>query len=298
MRIYNYFFSKNASAAQPRLLGYARHCFRALDGETHFHPYSEILFVLDGAGVFTQDGVEVPLHRGNLVVINPYTPHIERSASETDALDCVFFPIADFMFCAPQPNQSRLDKMENVNQLPAASSEVFLYDFSDCLQIFIDAVRVFESELTDRPPHFETYLSNLFNNLLILILRKTALAEAPQEVENTKSVQVPVAVARYLENYYTLDISLDALAGLFYVNKFYLAHAFKKAYGISPMQYLSGVRVREAMNLLKTSDRSVTAVAGLTGFVNASHFAKVFKRYTGQTPSDVVKARYKKESKP
>lgn len=293
MRICGYQFREDYPVEQTRLHGYAHHCTHALDGgEMHFHPYSEILFVLDGAGVFTQGNAEVRIRRGSLVIINPYSSHAERAISESVPLDCVFFTLDDFKFCErtaePQRGEIGAD-----DELPAVTERIFLYDFSDRIQAFTEAVRVFEHELAERPPHFEAYLNHVFNALLISILRKTALAEMPQTVENDKGVQMPVAVAQYLESYYTLDISLDALANQFYVNKYYLAHAFKKAYGMSPMQYLNTVRIREAMNMLQTTNHSVTAVAGMVGFVNASHFAKVFKRYTGQSPSAVKKAQYK-----
>ena len=298
MRVCGYTFSKDTPSEQTRLLGYAHHRTTALyGGEMHFHPYCEILFVLSGVGVFLQDDKEIAIQRGNLIIVNPYRQHIECSASESVPLDCVFFTLENFMFCTPASDATQLNDMESDNELPAQSEKILLYDFSDCMQLFSDAVRTFERELSERPPRFEAYLNNLFNNLLIVVLRKTSLAKVPQTIQNSKGVQLPVAMAQYLDSYYMLDISLDTLAKHFYVNKYYLAHAFKKTYGKSPMQYLNYARVREAMSMLQSTDYSVTAVAGLVGFVNASHFAKVFKRYTGRSPSDIAKAKYKQRPK-
>ena len=42
-------------------------------------------------------------------------------------------------------------------------------------------------------------------------------------------------IKRYLDNNYREDISLDTLAEVAHINKYYLAHTFQKAYGISPI---------------------------------------------------------------
>ena len=59
-----------------------------------------------------------------------------------------------------------------------------------------------------------------------------------------------VEIKRYLDNNYREDISLDTLAEVAHINKYYLAHTFQKAYGISPITYLNRRRIEESKYML------------------------------------------------
>lgn len=59
------------------------------------------------------------------------------------------------------------------------------------------------------------------------------------------------------------------------------------------MQYLKNVRVKEAQNLLCTTNRSVSEIATQVGFINASYFARVYKQCTGHTPTEEAELAYR-----
>ena len=60
---------------------------------------------------------------------------------------------------------------------------------------------------------------------------------------------------------------------------------FKKAYGITPHQYILQSRMRLAMVLLKTTDESIEAIAEKLGFSDAHHFSTQFRRLLSYQPS-------------
>lgn len=64
------------------------------------------------------------------------------------------------------------------------------------------------------------------------------------------------------------------------------SRSFRREIGISPIEYLSNVRLEHAMQLLTTTNLSINEIAVLSGFSNGNYFAKVFKRKLGFTPSD------------
>ena len=68
-----------------------------------------------------------------------------------------------------------------------------------------------------------------------------------------------VEIKRYLDNNYREDISLDTLAEVAHINKYYLAHTFQKAYGISPITYLH-LHLHAARR--RTGDRTALLRAG------------------------------------
>lgn len=69
------------------------------------------------------------------------------------------------------------------------------------------------------------------------------------------------------------------------MSKFWLSHRFHEAMGITFRDYLTKIRLERAKALLATGDASITEVAQMVGFGDLPRFDKLFKRYTGLTPS-------------
>jgi YesN/AraC family two-component response regulator len=80
-------------------------------------------------------------------------------------------------------------------------------------------------------------------------------------------------------------ISLATVAHLCGMGSCEFSRAFKRAQGVTFRDYLNQVRVNEAAALLKNSSSSVLDVACAVGFNDPSHFACMFRRYIGHTPS-------------
>lgn len=70
----------------------------------------------------------------------------------------------------------------------------------------------------------------------------------------------------------------------FYNSRSYLTRIFKETTGITVVQYLTVVRIRQAARLLRETDSPITEIADLCGFGNVTYFEKVFHRIRGMTP--------------
>ncbi|MDD6735669.1 MAG: AraC family transcriptional regulator [Clostridiales bacterium] len=68
-----------------------------------------------------------------------------------------------------------------------------------------------------------------------------------------------------------------------------LCHLFKKIKGMSVHRYICGLRISYAEELLKTSNLSVTSIAGKSGFSDYNYFALTFRKETGISPSQYRK---------
>ena len=93
------------------------------------------------------------------------------------------------------------------------------------------------------------------------------------------------AAKEYIDEHFSESISLSELAKIAYTDKYYLAHQFKKQYNVSPMQYLTAVRMNRAAQLLSRENLSITEIAGLVGYDNPIYFSEQFKKHIGTTPS-------------
>ena len=74
------------------------------------------------------------------------------------------------------------------------------------------------------------------------------------------------------------------LADEAHVSKYYLAHAFKAEYGISPINYQISLRIKESRYLLRETDMSLSQIARVLGFSSASYFSQSFRRAEGMSP--------------
>lgn len=81
------------------------------------------------------------------------------------------------------------------------------------------------------------------------------------------------------------DVRLRDLAGALRVTPYALIRAFRRVAGVTPHQYLVTRRLERARALLRTTDLSITRVAGLAGFPSSQHFATVFRRAFGRSPT-------------
>ena len=90
-------------------------------------------------------------------------------------------------------------------------------------------------------------------------------------------------VRDYLNDNHHRNVTLDECAKLTGTSKFHLHRSFVAELGVPPHQYLSGVRISRARDLLRSGARPAD-VAGLTGFCDQSHLTRVFTEIVGVTP--------------
>jgi AraC family transcriptional regulator len=82
------------------------------------------------------------------------------------------------------------------------------------------------------------------------------------------------------------EFNLAELAARSGLSKFYFNRLFKNATGVSPLHYHMNLRMDEAKRLLRETKKSVVEIGLDVGYANPSHFAQLFKRETGHSPSD------------
>ena len=80
--------------------------------------------------------------------------------------------------------------------------------------------------------------------------------------------------------------SLEELATLADVHPAHLARTFKRLQGVSVGEYHRNLRVAAACQALRDPTRPIAEVAAEAGFSDQSHFTRMFRRLTGQTPGE------------
>jgi AraC family transcriptional regulator len=100
----------------------------------------------------------------------------------------------------------------------------------------------------------------------------------------TESVPGWLARAREILEDDTRALSLTEVAAEIGVAPVRLARAFRRAHGESPGDYVRRTRIRRGCELLTDPGASLAEVARSLGFVDQSHFTRVFRRLVGTTP--------------
>lgn len=113
------------------------------------------------------------------------------------------------------------------------------------------------------------------------------ILETAEENSQDKSEGLIINQAKnYIENHYGEEIHLNTLAELVYVHPTYLSILFKKKTGRNFKEYLTGVRIEKAKEMLKDLSLRITDISTNVGYESSKHFSKVFKEVTGMTPKD------------
>jgi YesN/AraC family two-component response regulator len=88
----------------------------------------------------------------------------------------------------------------------------------------------------------------------------------------------------YIEKNLTEDIDLENLASSACMSKYHFCRLFKKRVGISPIRFVTFMRIEMAKKLLRKDDITISTVAISVGFNDLSSFIAQFKKVTGMTP--------------
>ncbi|RAV08307.1 helix-turn-helix domain-containing protein [Paenibacillus contaminans] len=94
----------------------------------------------------------------------------------------------------------------------------------------------------------------------------------------------------YLKEHYDRDITLDILADKLNITRSYLSTYFKEKTGVYFVDYVNSVRINKAKELLALPDIKIQETAAQVGYQNINSFNRMFKKFTGVTPSEFRKA--------
>lgn len=93
-------------------------------------------------------------------------------------------------------------------------------------------------------------------------------------------------ITHYIQNNYCTRLSLNDLADHFGYTASYINRIFKKELGLSPLQYITNLKIQKAKELLRSDTcMDIKEIAACIGYEDARYFSRVFKNETGMTPT-------------
>jgi len=130
-------------------------------------------------------------------------------------------------------------------------------------------------------------LEALYGFLLSSLMQYRNAVTGKRNTAAIESVHSPIdrAIASIDQNYYK-ELDLALLSQLVSMNSSYFSSQFKKKTGLSFSTYLQNVRLEKAKNMLLHSDQKLHEISAAIGIGNVKYFCRLFKNYTGVTPTE------------
>lgn len=231
----------------------------------HSHDNWELVYCLSGKGCFQfEDGTSLEYRAGEAVAIPPYVRHANYSE---EGFANIFLTMSEPTF--PYHNAFRVCD-DSEQHLSVAFSQAKYYFFTDI----------------KRKELLLASLGDLIASYLIVYCSNNDYSE-PVETIRTRIMSC------YTDPNYDLEQDIRKMP--FHYD--YLRKLFKKEVGITPLQYMTNMRMKKAESMLAamwTNEYSVAEIADMCGFGDALYFSRVFKKYFECSPSQYVKSCQKK----
>lgn len=253
----------------------------------HIHDFSQLTVVTGGRGKIVVNGHEESIKEGEVYVINNFTPHTVKSAEALEITNILFY-IEDLLkyvgtlkSCSGFQTMFILQASLN-NETGLTSKLLFSYEDLAYTQKIITYLL---QEIKENEPGYEMMVQSYF---LILITFISRAYEKKNLAEDYQTGKLYKAVA-YMEENIKNNISLEVLSEITCLSERQFRRIFTDKYGVSPSQYFSYLRMRQACYLLKNTEMQIADVAMETGFLDQNYFSRQFKKQIGLTPKEFRK---------
>ena len=246
----------------------------------HIHHKYEIYYEIEGTRRYFIEDAAYIVNAGSVVLIGENQIHKTAAVGDTpssrivmnfsgeylDSLAEIFPDVDFFSFLNEEHNHLLCNlSVKQQNQIQSVLQQLILL----------------QEEVT---PESDAMRKMMLATLL-LSLKSLCRIQQEQGGENGRvSNQIVDQIQGYIAEHYAEKLTLTGIASQFYISPYYLSRLFKRAINLSLIEYINGVRIKAAQNLIEKSNESVSEVAEKTGFMTTAHFRRVFKDATGLSP--------------
>ncbi len=222
----------------------------------HSHDFWELVYCTDGAGSFQfENGTIMQYRKGDTVAIPPREVHCNTSQ---EGFTNLHMRISDPSF--PYKTAFRVSDDPD-HHLRTAFQQAKFYYLSD----------IKRSELV------LSALGELIASYMVVYRSNSEFSDPVEQIRTA-----------ILRSYAQPDFALDGFIQTLPFHYDYLRKLFKKEVGVTPLEYMTRLRMKKASAMLTAlggTDYSVAEIARLCGYDDALYFSRVFKKAYGVSPS-------------
>lgn len=256
---------------------------------SHSHDFIEFSFIEQG---FTMHKVEDEktslLLPGDILFLRPGVYHEFWKSTNNKVFNCLFYPeILGEDFIA-------LNEIPMLNWVLKADSKIKwgkTHLKSDARYVISELLKKLQAEGSTRLMGWKIRSKALLIDYLVSLSRvwsKEKYIDAINEgYENDIDyLPTPSGIMRLLEASEKKRMSVEDMAATVGYSPEHFSRVFKKLTGISPLAYLTNMRIAAAAEKLLDERLSISDVAEMIGFEDVNYFSRIFKKETGKTPSE------------
>ncbi|ULL13123.1 AraC family transcriptional regulator [Paenibacillus sp. H1-7] len=245
--------------------------FQHVDGDVvkpHHHQVHQILYALEGQGKITLNGKSSEYSQDRVAVIVPNSEHAIVSDSRLTVLVLAF---DERIFDTPM-RQELLHPYFGMSQLgkpnPLTGGELrqllrkMLYEQSSAGKLGAIAMKIILSEL------------------LIVLARSLHM----QQATDANSLRAE-RIRHYIDTHYFEIVNAGDIAAKQGISLRYINNIFKEQYSLTPMQYLTDIRIGMAKQMLAETDKDIASICFELGFETVSTFYRIFKDAVQMPPN-------------
>ena len=232
----------------------------------------QLLYIASGKGHFYfKDGKQI-VTKGNMILYRPGEPQVYYYyAIDKTEVYWVHF------------TGSHVEGILEHYGLPKNENVFFTGTSPDYQWIYKQLIQ----ELQLRRPNYEELLRILLRHILLTINRY--IIEGKQTGNDVLN-EIERAIHYFNENY-NKPIKIEQYAAEHLMSTNWFINCFKKIAKVTPTQYILSLRLSAAKDLLEVTNKNITEIASAVGYDNPLYFSRLFKKYTGQSPSEYKKSK-------
>jgi len=227
----------------------------------HMHPFTELFYVTHGKGIFKIEDKSFEVKKDDLLIVNSNVIHTESSNGK-NPLEYIVLGVEGLF----------ID-----DKLPFT-----IYNFNDKKE---EILYFLEKIIIEIESQNNFYIKICQNCLEILIFNIMRLSSHNMVLDKNKNVTKECSyIKNYIDTHYASNLTLDSLASIAYMNKYYMTRIFKENIGETPINYLINKRISVSKILLETTEYSLSEIFRIVGFSSQSYFNQIFKKRVNVTP--------------
>lgn len=247
--------------------------------KNHSHDYYEFYFFLEGDVRMNIDGRAYPLVYGDVILIPPGVRHHADIGKNRLYRRFVLWISCD---CFARLTEESADYAYLARLVSETKEYVFHNSFVEFNSLQALVMQLLEALHTER--FGRACEVDLLLHTLLLRLNQTVY-EKQNASKDAATAELYVNLCDYVSSHLDEPLSLDLLAGKFYVSKYHIAHTFKDHMGIPLHQYIAKKRLFACRDAMKSGGR-ISDIYQQFGFHDYSSFFKAFKKEFGISPKE------------
>ena len=233
----------------------------------------QLLYIASGKGYFYFKGSEnaTVVTKGNMVLFRPKEPQVYYYYA-VDKTEVYWVHFTGWKV------EEYLDRYE----LPKEENVFFTGVSPDYPWIYNQIIR----ELQLQRENYEDMIRLFLRHIFLTINR---YIKEGKQTKNDTINDIERAVHYFNENY-SKPISIEQYAGEHLMSVNWFIHSFKEVMKVPPMQYIVSLRIAAAKGYLENSNKNINEISNIVGYDNPLYFSRLFKKYTGLSPSEYKKS--------